>query len=91
MPVTLQFSRLQCPLPLLLHTSSHFLTQVSKGTGGECGLRGGYVEMTNIHPGSVEEVYKVASINLCPNTVGQVGEGVCGRLGAGQGGGVQGG
>ncbi len=32
---------------------------VSKGTGGECGLRGGYVEFTNIHPGAVEEMYKV--------------------------------
>ncbi len=43
-----------------------------QGTSGECGLRGGYVEMTNIHPGTVEEVYKCASINLCPNTMGQV-------------------
>eukprot|EP00798_Chlamydomonas_sp_ICE-L_P015020 gene15020-21092_t len=45
---------------------------VSKGSGGECGLRGGYVEMTNIHPGAVEEVYKCASINLSPNTIGQI-------------------
>lgn len=44
-----------------------------QGTSGECGLRGGYVEMTNIHPGTIEEVYKCASINLCPNTMGQVG------------------
>jgi len=45
---------------------------VSKGSAGECGLRGGYIEMTNIHPGAVEEMYKIASINLSPNTVGQV-------------------
>ncbi|KAG2494152.1 hypothetical protein HYH03_007788 [Edaphochlamys debaryana] len=45
---------------------------VSKGTAGECGLRGGYVEMTNIHPGAIEEVYKCASINLSPNTMGQI-------------------
>ncbi|GBF95821.1 alanine aminotransferase [Raphidocelis subcapitata] len=45
---------------------------VSKGSGGECGLRGGYIEMTNIHPGAVEEMYKIASINLSPGTVGQV-------------------
>ena len=44
----------------------------TQGTAGECGLRGGYVEMTNIHPGTIEEVYKCASINLSPNTVGQV-------------------
>eukprot|EP00955_Chlamydomonas_euryale_P110429 366000-Chlamydomonas_euryale.AAC.11 len=30
------------------------------------------MEMTNIHPGAVNEVYKCASINLCPNTIGQV-------------------
>lgn len=28
--------------------------------------------MTNIHPGAIEEVYKCASINLSPNTIGQV-------------------
>jgi glutamate--glyoxylate aminotransferase len=43
-----------------------------QGTGGECGLRGGYVELTNIHPGSLEEMYKIASINLSPNTIGQI-------------------
>lgn len=45
---------------------------VSKGVLGECGLRGGYVEFTNFHPDTVAEMYKVASINLCPNTQGQV-------------------
>lgn len=45
---------------------------ISKGTGGECGLRGGYVEMTNIHPGTVDQMYKCTSINLCPNTMGQI-------------------
>ena len=45
---------------------------VSKGTAGECGLRGGYVEAHNIHPGAVEEIYKMASINLSPNIMGQL-------------------
>lgn len=45
---------------------------VSKGVLGECGLRGGYVEFTNFHPGTIEEMYKVASVNLSPNTMGQV-------------------
>lgn len=45
---------------------------VSKGSAGECGLRGGYFEATNIHPGAMEELYKLVSINLSPNTVGQV-------------------
>lgn len=46
--------------------------RVLQGTGGECGLRGGYVEMCNIHPKTVEELYKICSINLSPNGVGQV-------------------
>ena len=41
-------------------------------TAGECGLRGGYMELLNIHPGTIEEMYKIASINLSPNTMGQV-------------------
>eukprot|EP01025_Chloroclados_australasicus_P039239 TRINITY_DN40527_c0_g1_i1.p1 TRINITY_DN40527_c0_g1~~TRINITY_DN40527_c0_g1_i1.p1 ORF type:complete len:524 (-),score=50.45 TRINITY_DN40527_c0_g1_i1:375-1946(-) len=45
---------------------------VSKGPYGECGLRGGYYEMTNIHPQTVQEMYKIASINLSPNIIGQV-------------------
>lgn len=45
---------------------------VSKGVLGECGLRGGYVEFVNFHPGTIDELYKLASINLCPNTMGQV-------------------
>lgn len=44
---------------------------VSKGMLGECGLRGGYVEWVNVHPGAMAELYKIASVNLCPNTVGQ--------------------
>lgn len=45
---------------------------VSKGTPGECGLRGGYAELVNIPADSVAELYKLVSVNLCPNTVGQV-------------------
>jgi hypothetical protein len=46
---------------------------VSKGALGECGLRGGYFEAHNMHPGTIAEMYKCASINLCPNVLGQVG------------------
>lgn len=45
---------------------------ISKGTAGECGLRGGYFEITNIHPETSSEFYKCVSINLCPNVIGQV-------------------
>ena len=44
---------------------------VSKGSTGECGLRGGYMEAVNILPGTMDELYKISSINLCPNTMGQ--------------------
>jgi glutamate--glyoxylate aminotransferase len=49
---------------------------VSKGVYGECGLRGGYMEMVNIDPRTVEEVYKVSSINLSPNLPGQIAMGL---------------
>eukprot|EP00210_Caulerpa_lentillifera_P004826 g4607.t1 len=45
---------------------------VSKGVAGECGLRGGYFHMKNIHPQTMAELYKIVSVNLCPNTIGQV-------------------
>ncbi|XP_073020061.1 glutamate--glyoxylate aminotransferase 2 [Primulina eburnea] len=45
---------------------------VSKGYFGECGQRGGYFEMTNISPKTVEEIYKVSSISLSPTVPGQI-------------------
>ncbi len=49
---------------------------VSKGAYGECGLRGGYMEMHNMDPEVVDEIYKIASINLSPNVPGQVALGL---------------
>lgn len=49
---------------------------VSKGAYGECGLRGGYMELHNFDPEVVDEIYKVASINLSPNVPGQVALGL---------------
>jgi glutamate--glyoxylate aminotransferase len=48
------------------------LHTVSKGGWGECGLRGGYMELHNFDPKVVDEMYKVAAINLCSNMPGQV-------------------
>ncbi|KAF7829322.1 glutamate--glyoxylate aminotransferase 2 [Senna tora] len=45
---------------------------VSKGYWGECGQRGGYFEMTNIPPETVDEIYKVASVSLSPNVPAQI-------------------
>eukprot|EP01090_Pellita_catalonica_P012971 TRINITY_DN2972_c0_g1_i1.p1 TRINITY_DN2972_c0_g1~~TRINITY_DN2972_c0_g1_i1.p1 ORF type:complete len:479 (+),score=88.59 TRINITY_DN2972_c0_g1_i1:42-1478(+) len=45
---------------------------VSKGFTGECGQRGGYMELVGIHPGVVDHIYKLASISLCSSITGQV-------------------
>ncbi|KAI8982448.1 pyridoxal phosphate-dependent transferase [Mycotypha africana] len=45
---------------------------ISKGMVGECGRRGGYFECVNIDQGIMEQLYKVASVSLCPNVHGQV-------------------
>merc|ERR1719183_332765 len=44
----------------------------SKGVLGECGMRGGYMELVNVHPETKEQVYKLLSVNLCSNLPGQV-------------------
>ncbi len=49
---------------------------VSKGFLGECGLRGGYFELHGINPAIKDEIYKLASISLCSNTIGQVSTGI---------------
>lgn len=46
---------------------------ISKGVSGECGRRGGYFELTNINPDVVEQIYKMASVTLCPPVTGQIG------------------
>ena len=45
---------------------------ISKGFYGECGRRGGYLELVNVGPEVVSEFYKLASINLCSNLNGQI-------------------
>ncbi|BGP51214.1 alanine transaminase [Rhodotorula kratochvilovae] len=46
---------------------------ISKGQTGECGRRGGYFELCNFSPEAEEQVYKLASIQLCPSLGGQIG------------------
>ena len=45
---------------------------ISKGVTGECGKRGGYYELLNFDKPVVEQIYKLASISLCPNVPGQI-------------------
>ncbi|KAF9591453.1 hypothetical protein IFM89_004151 [Coptis chinensis] len=42
------------------------------GYWGECGQRGGYFEMANIPPQTVDKIYKITSISLSPNVSGQI-------------------
>ena len=45
---------------------------ISKGVSGECGRRGGYFECVNLSEEVMEQVYKMASVSLCPPVSGQV-------------------
>ncbi|KAI3766337.1 hypothetical protein L2E82_16391 [Cichorium intybus] len=45
---------------------------VSKGYHGECGKRGGYMEVTGFSREVREQFYKLASVNLCSNISGQI-------------------
>ena len=45
---------------------------VSKGFLGECGHRGGYFQLENFLPEVHAQLYKMISIALCSNTMGQV-------------------
>ena len=45
---------------------------ISKGVSGECGRRGGYFEAVNMSEEIMEQVYKMASVSLCPPVTGQV-------------------
>jgi len=44
---------------------------ISKGFVGECGLRGGLLHCHNVDASVKEQLYKLASICLCSNTMGQ--------------------
>jgi aspartate/methionine/tyrosine aminotransferase len=45
---------------------------VSKGLHGQCGLRGGYMELCNFDKEARAQILKLRSLILCPNTVGQM-------------------
>ncbi|XP_040481951.1 alanine aminotransferase 1 isoform X2 [Ursus maritimus] len=45
---------------------------VSKGYMGECGFRGGYVEVVNLDAAVQQQMQKLLSVRLCPPVPGQV-------------------
>lgn len=49
---------------------------LSKGLLGECGLRGGYMELHNMDDFAKQMLYKGKAVNLCSNTIGQIGVGL---------------
>eukprot|EP01063_Lacrimia_lanifica_P037625 TRINITY_DN7785_c0_g1_i1.p1 TRINITY_DN7785_c0_g1~~TRINITY_DN7785_c0_g1_i1.p1 ORF type:complete len:482 (+),score=228.36 TRINITY_DN7785_c0_g1_i1:64-1509(+) len=60
--VATQFPTLPC-------TSFH---SISKGVMGECGKRGGYMEVCNVDEDVRGLIVKMVSINLCANVTGQI-------------------
>jgi len=60
---------LDCGLRQLQLVSFH---STSKGLIGECGRRGGYMELHHIDPYVQSQLYKLASSELCSGVVGQV-------------------
>lgn len=46
---------------------------LSKGFYGECGIRGGYMEMINIDKQAKDEILKLGSLMICSSTFGQIG------------------
>lgn len=44
----------------------------SKGLLGECGLRGGYMELENFDPYVLNQILKLRTICLCSNSIGQI-------------------
>ena len=67
------FRRVACAMGLVdpASTAVHAPLQlasfhsVSKGFTGECGRRGGYVELVGFEPAVRAELLKLASVNLC--------------------------
>ena len=60
-------TELQSPVPLFSFHS------ISKGVSGECGRRGGYFECVNVSDDVKANIYKMASVGLCPPVAGQIG------------------
>ncbi|XP_026581198.1 alanine aminotransferase 2-like, partial [Pseudonaja textilis] len=45
---------------------------ISKGFMGECGFRGGYMEVVNMDPLVQQQLTKLVSVRLCPPVTGQI-------------------
>lgn len=63
---------LKMPEPFRTDIELASFHSASKGYMGECGVRGGYMELLNMDPIVYQMVNKVSGIELCSNTTGQV-------------------
>lgn len=54
------------------NTSVVSFHSTSKGVFGECGLRGGYLDMANVPDEIVNLMFKLKILDVCPNIAGQV-------------------
>lgn len=54
------------------HLEMMSLHSASKGSIGECGLRGGYGHLLNVNPFLKAELYKYLAVSLSPNVVGNL-------------------
>jgi len=60
-------------LPYPYNTTTLFsFHSISKGVFGECGMRGGYVDMLNVHHEILAVMKKLKILDICPNIAGQV-------------------
>eukprot|EP00197_Chlamydomonas_leiostraca_P004497 CAMPEP_0202860566 /NCGR_PEP_ID=MMETSP1391-20130828/2221_1 /ASSEMBLY_ACC=CAM_ASM_000867 /TAXON_ID=1034604 /ORGANISM="Chlamydomonas leiostraca, Strain SAG 11-49" /LENGTH=503 /DNA_ID=CAMNT_0049539759 /DNA_START=129 /DNA_END=1640 /DNA_ORIENTATION=- len=66
------FKKVASDLGLLQRVPLVSLHSISKGFIGECGRRGGYMEVTGFPADVKDQILKLASINLCPNLSGQI-------------------
>jgi len=64
------FKKVMCDLDLHIQLASFHST--SKGFIGECGRRGGYMELCNFDEAVKAQLIKLASSGLCSNTDGQI-------------------
>eukprot|EP00941_MAST-03F_sp_MAST-3F-sp1_P005137 g5137.t1 len=48
------------------------LHSASKGSIGECGLRGGYMHLLNVNPLFQQQLYKYLAVSLSPNVIGNI-------------------
>ncbi|KAG2447826.1 hypothetical protein HYH02_007282 [Chlamydomonas schloesseri] len=66
------FKKVACAMGLEDQVPLVSLHSISKGFIGECGRRGGYMEVTGFPEAVKDQILKLASINLCPNLSGQI-------------------